>query len=467
MTPFLTAVAAAVAIAASPTGAVEKIDLPGAVSKAMEQNLSLARSELEIRTAVLGIQLARSEFDFKLKTTGSAGVDPDDKSLGGGVKLTKRMSWGAEVQSGADVTQYTVNGESNLYRGRLQLQLDQPLFRHLGTLINTEPVVMAGSREREARRKTEMIRSDIALAVAETYLDLLELGAGAEMAKEAVGRLDALAGLASDMEKKGKADRADIARVALLQGRVRMLLDRNEERYESRMRDLAELLGEDVVVTYSLAPVPEADRDVPAQGYCVSLALSNRLDHVQTLEDLVNAQRGVLIGRRLLMPDLDLIVRYELRGDGYEVEAASRLDDSIWFVGLTTDTDLGRATERVGLNQALTDRDLAEHNITIVSRGVRKQVLQLLSMWASALRQQEMARANCDVAAGRLKLVKELFAGGQGDCFDVTDSEEALLAAEDVLIKANTAATVSSWRLRHAMCTLVEYPPDLKLPHGP
>lgn len=460
---FLGAIAGTgLAIAATPA---ETIDLPGAIDRALAQNKPLAQAAMSIRSALLGVEAAKLPFEVQVRPAGSASMAAGGKNLSAGLNVNKRLTWGTDLQAAAVMSSGPGLGDTNLYQGSLSLQVSQPLLKDAGRLVNLEPVIAAESRQRAAHRLVEMKRADLVLEVVRTYVDILRLGRQVAYASEAVGRLERLLKLTEALERLGRASRVDSLRVELQLGQAKSTLDSHGRNLDAAMKDFAELLGEDLDKTFSLAPVPLQAEPPPPPLECSQAAFSNRLDLAQAIADSRDAERGVRISAKNMWPSLRLNMRYELSSRGDDLQSAAKLDESIWFVGLSSDTDLRRSSEQVALKESLLNSEMASRQVEIVRDGVSKQSLQYASFHSNNLNQAQIAVRNCRLAESRRDLARKMFEMRRGDSFSVTDAESAYLAAQEAMIQAETAAILSGYGLRHVLGTLLESPVELR-PYG-
>jgi len=91
----------------------------------------------------------------------------------------------------------------------------------------------------------------------------------------------------------------------------------------------------------------------PSPETAAKIAWSNRLDYAQVLQDLGDAERGVKIARKNLLPDISLVARYDWLGQGRSYDEAMSLNDDTWVVGLSAgNNDLLQRSERAALKQA-------------------------------------------------------------------------------------------------------------------
>ena len=175
-----------------------------------------------------------------------------------------------------------------------------------------------------------------------------------------------------------------------------------------------------------------------------------------------DAERGVRVARRNLLPDLKLITTYERVGDGTTSSEASDLDEDVWFVGLGADTDLPRRREKLNLEQARITESSSKLSAESVEAAVRKQVKLSILSYDQAQADVLFAEKNYHLAKSRSALARRLFEIGRGDNFSVTDAESSLFLAQNQLLAAQADASAAAYRLLRVMGTLMTYPEDLK-----
>jgi outer membrane protein TolC len=350
-----------------------------------------------------------------------------------------------------------------MFSGRIGIQINQPLFRNAGALVNIEAIARAESAEKEGLRLLEMRKADTVVSVVVAYVDVLLLNGRMASAEAAAVRMERLRRLTKALERQGRTTHVDSLRVELQYGETLAEYESVKDRYESRMKDLAELLGQDIDTVFALEPVPLVEEELPDAAQALLIAMENRLDYAQVLADEVDSERTVRIGRKRLWPELRLVTRYERFGEGEDTDAAVDLNESVWFVGLSTDTDLRREEEHLALSQALVGKEMASKNIEILGQAIERQVEQLLSAHGQAIEEVKIRGRNLELARARRELARRLFEMGRGDNFSVTDGENAYMAAEIQFLQAQSAVTVTGYRLRRALGTLIEAPLDLKV----
>ncbi len=455
------AVVALVACAAV-SRAQEPMDLEQAIDLALNQNRGLQVVTLNLESQVLSVQGARSDFALSVKPGGNADTSADADSHDYGMTVSRKTTWGTTATVDGRWSKSHAADGSGLHRGTARLEIRQPLLRQFGPLVNREPVTRAESAETAARRELELRKNDLVVEVVQAYEELFRLQRQVDFESQAVERAEKLLRLTRARVQQGRATRVDELRVELQRGEAQLRLNQTVESLKSRQADFADLLGFPSDRAFAAGEVPVLSVAVPSPEEAVRAALSNRLDYAQVLQDCRDAARGVRIARRNLLPDLNLISRYERSGDGPAAADARHFDEEAWFVGLSAETDLNRRKDRIAARQATLSERSARRTAETVEAGVQRQVRQALLAHDRAQAEILFAQRNLHLAESRATLARKLFEIGRGDNFSATDAESALQQAQSQMLSAQAGASIAAYRLLRAMGALLECPDDLK-----
>lgn len=459
---FILAACAFVSVLGPVSRADGPISLEDAVGFALQSNRNLRVLSMSISSAELSLKGARADFTVGVTPMGAADTSDDSETVEWGVALDRRTTLGTSLSAAGEMGRDEVGTADPVHRARVSVEVQQPLLRNFGPLVNRESVTRAEVRVAAARRELELRRTDLVVQVVDGYEALLRLQKQAEFDGQSVTRLDRLIRLTRAREAQGRATRVDMLRVEQQRGDQQIRLEKTLEALSSARADFADLLGFEPSVVFEAVACPVLDIDIPEQRAAEALALSNRLDYAQVLQDYTDARRGVRIARRNLLPDLKLISRYERYGSGESTSEAASLDDESWFVGLTAASDLMLREERVAVGQARIDVDAAEETVRIVESGIRRQVQQVILSYRRMRSEVQGSERNYQLAQNRAMLARRMFEMGRGDNFTASDAEDALFEAQNRMLTSQAEASVAAYRLLRAIGTLLEYPADLK-----
>lgn len=444
--------------------AVESIDLSWAINHALAQNRDLARAALDVGASRYGIEASRADFRLSVRPEASATGTAEDNAYSYGLVTSKKLMTGTTLSIGGSVDDLPDElGGLGLRQGRrVQVAISQPIFRNFGRLIHGEGVLQASNDLKTAQRRYELQKNDLVISVVETYESLLRLQRQVESDTESFKRMDDLHRVTQAHELIGKTTRVDTLRVALLRGEAESRLEVAMERLASTQKDFVELLGLPLDEEFELAPVPVLTFEIPEIDAAVGIALRNRVDYAQVLQDHEDARRHVQIARRQLLPDIRLSVGHEWWDDNTAASGGLEPDDNVWFFRVSVGTDLNPAIERAELSQSQLQVRSSSQLVEIIELSIARQVQQQLLAHRRARQELDIAARNFELAASRAKLTRRLFELGRENNFSVTDAETAFIQSENRLFFARSESVNSGYRLMRALGTLVESPQSLK-----
>lgn len=445
-----------------PAGAGGALELTTAISRALDHNRDILVARFQAQASEFNITEQEAAFDFRLAPVGSMSTGEDRDTIGYGLALARRVSWGTDLSVGMDLTRATADGAPDYQRGSLNVRVDQPLFRDAGRLVQLEPIRLARSQYLQALRQLEQTKADIVLAVVARHQDLLRLERLIEADTQRLQRLDRLRRLTELREKQGSATRLDVMRVALQHGQSGTSLETHRAQQEAAQRLYADLLGEPPDQRYTPDAPPRLHLQLPPAAAAADTALSNRLDYAQALADIADARRGERIAYQRQWPDVRLVARVEQSGSGPAERDALDLDETLVGISLGGNTDLLRRRDRAAYQATAIDTAAVLLQGEIARDRVLRAVYDELSAYGRAGEEFVIASRNLDVARQRLDLAARLFGMGRADSLAVSDAEEAFLLAQNEENSASSAAAVAGYRVLHAMGTLIETAPELK-----
>gem|GEM_PF-507894 len=450
-----------------PPSARRAIGLEEAVGLALTQNRTLARRSSLLKTRDLDIDSAEAAFDYRIRPSGTAGISDGSEDLGGGLGIARKFRSGTDVEVRGRYNQSTINDlEEN--RGGLAVEISQPLFRNHGRLIHEEPLIAARERLKAAQRVYEGQKADLVLEVIDSFARLIELENQIAADEAFSKRMNLLFRRSQALEQLGKSSKLDVLRVELQAGQSEARLANTRELYFFNMREFADLLGFPPATDFELIPPPRLELRPFTTAEAVSIALANRLDYAQLIEDLDARERGVLIARRQLKPDISLVSRYERFGEGPRSGDAFEFDEDGWFLGLRAGSDLNTRREQTGIDRAKIEQDVAVDDIRLREINIARSVQQQMSVHRRSQAQERIAKRNVELAKKQADLAKQQYELGTIDNFTATDAEEQWIEAQTALASAEADVLRAGYRLLRILGVLIEVPDRLrpKLPTG-
>jgi outer membrane protein TolC len=444
----------------------QEINLSQAIDFALKQNREIRKTLLTLESSGLEIERANIEFKFNLTPKVSTEVTGNSSATSYGLDLSKKIIFGTQARVGVQSSESLFDDSPDIHRNSVVAEIRQPILRRIGRLVNEEPIVQAANNVKTARRYFEIQKTDLIVEVVSKHEELLMLQRQIEYELKAIERLTRLNRLTQVRQKQGRATRVDSLRSDLKLGNSQLNYNNTKERLQSLRADYAELLGFPALTEFKVMPSALVTVEITNLESAVSIALQKRLDYAQILQDCEDAKRGIKIARRNMLPDLSMISRYEINGQGISASEA-KLDDNVWFVGLSLDSDVLLRNERLALSEALIRNQLSELKIEEVRAAINRKVQQEILSYNRTQKQIGLAERNYQAAQDRTKLARRLFEMHKGDSFSVTDAEDELSQSEIQLLSAQSEAATAAYKLKRVLGTLIEYPIDLEPPKEP
>lgn len=436
--------------------------LDDAIARALEYNLELARGALDVEAQSLEAARARESVrDIRLTPLGAAETGADSSLWRAGLEASAKLPWGTTLAAATTASQVDLDGADPTRRAEVAVSVSQPLFRNFGTLMRDEPAVLASETLRAARRAWERDRSSLALEVAETYESLVCRQRQLECDEAQARLLERLAALAGIRERRGRASRTEVLRLDLQRGETESRIETDRALLEVGFESFANLLGLPPGTDFVLAPPPLPELEEPTPERALALAVRERPDYAQAIDDIASADRRARIARRALLPDLALTARHVNYGEEAEWSDAARLDETDWRVGLEGRMNLDIREARLDSRKAETEAEGRRVASDIVLRRLALEVHSALTEYRRARRERGLSRQNLVLADRRAELARALFEAGRGSADAVSDAEADALSARLRELEAQRAAACAAYRMLHALGTLVPVSPEL------
>ena len=442
--------------------AVAPVTLEEAIEQALAHNRELVRGALDLRGYGLAGERARETArGIQIVPEGSAGTGSDRDSWSAGLGAEATGSYGTRVAVGGAARQVEVEGAATQRRGEVRVEVEQPLFRNFGPLVQDEPIVAASETLKAARRVWERDRSALVVSVVETYEGLIYLRHQIERDEAFSARMERSYALALARERQGKATRTEVLRMELQRGEASLRLDAERAQLDVQFQEFADLLGLPLDSAFRLTPPALLDLDVAGADRALAVAMDERPDYAQALQDIETGDRQLRLARRNLLPDLRLSARQTTYGEGEDWSAGGRLDQDDWFVGLTADMNLNLRGARLDVARAGVDAEGARQVAEIVRNRLAVEVNAGLSAYCRTRSGLGLAARNRELAERRAELARALFEAGRASADTVSDAESDQIGAELGELAARRDASVAAYRLLHILGTLVPAPREL------
>lgn len=184
-------------------------------------------------------------------------------------------------------------------------------------------------------------------------------------------------------------------------------------------------------------------------------ALKYRLDLLNDLDRIGDAQRGVHVAENNLLPDLTATGTVQLDTDPDRLDILDyNTERTTWRAGLNLELPLDRKAERNALRESLILRRRAERRHEEVRDVVRFQVRRAMRRVVQENMSLEIQERNRDLALVRRSHARFLFDRGKVSNREVVEAEDILLGARNRLARAQAAVRLAILEFRRDTGTL-------------
>ena len=378
--------------------------------------------------------------------------------------VTQRLPWGGQVSARIihslvrEVRDRVSKGES----GQVILDAEIPLLRGAGRIAYESRY----TAEREliyAVRRYERFRRSFLVEVAADYLNL-------QQARAAIGNtFKSYQSRKLDWEKADFIHRMGRSRTVFDAPRAKATFRRAEadlvsikERYESSLDRFKIRIAMSVG---ALLDVVDQDEDEESnaldallpdidEAAAAEIAITYRLDLLNSADQVDDVRRGVLIAKNRILPDLDLTGSWTLDSDSNQLRALNfREERRTWQGGVQLRID-DRKTERNAYRAALVGRRRAVRDHEEFEDTVRADVRRALRRLAEQENLRTIQALNVSENEFRVEAARAQFDLQRATNQDVVDAEDDLLVARNRYASAVAAYRVAILDFRRDTGTL-------------
>ena len=181
-------------------------------------------------------------------------------------------------------------------------------------------------------------------------------------------------------------------------------------------------------------------------GDAVALALENRLDLKNSEDSVIDIERKVVVAKNSLGADVSLVFETNVTTKPQTRFAEFRFDQATWSAGLDLDLPFDRLSERNDYRTALISLARVQRNYGLEVDNVKLSVRQAWRALQQARESYEIQKISLTLAKRRVDSTTLLLQAGRADTRDLLESQDALLEAQNALVRALTDHTLARLR---------------------
>ncbi len=429
--------------AAPAVQAVDRYDLQRSLATAFASNRDLLTRREGLYQSGLSISLTRFQFgpqwnaavSYVLAAQEDGGERQDAAASLGVSQLLPTGGTLALTSSATSAWPFGDDGGPDTYGSAVGISLTQPLLRGAGYEVSHEALTQAERSFVYAIRDFEQYRENFAISVARTYYDLVSQqktlvieDANYQGAVFDRGKAEALYRVGRNTEQEVyRARRREIeAKDQLIDARAN---------YDRALDEFKILLG---LPTTTLLDVQDSEAPYEPvrirESSAVAAARHNRLDLITQRQQVEDSERSLRIAENTLLPDVDLVARYDLAGTDTQ---ASRAGPENWnaTLGLQMEIPLQRRSERNNLRSAQIALEQARRGYSLRLDQLDLEIRDALRRLKSTeerigLQEEQIVQERAAVTVTEIR-----YESGKLDNRDLLEARQALVNAQNALIR--------------------------------
>ncbi|MFN3421611.1 MAG: TolC family protein [Armatimonadota bacterium] len=331
----------------------------------------------------------------------------------------------------------------------ISLTVSQLLFDTFQTPLQIKQAKAQANASSHAYERT---RADIALQVAQQYLEVLRARALVKLQERVLERAKRLLEAAEAGYKAGTAAKLDVlrAQVQVRNAEVDLLAAQNQERVA--ILTLRNLMGVSEDFVFEIAEPTEERYEPPSLTECLAQALRQRPEIREAEWQQKSAEAAKQLARINSLPVVNISGSYN------RYPSTTRITDKEWALNLIVSYpifDGGRV--RAELEQAKLQVEQSELNLKRTIDNIKLQVQQAYTNWQNAAERLSAAQEAVKEASETARLTEEAYKAGAASLLDVINAQVALAQAENQEIQARYDLHRAVYALRHALGEINRY----------
>ena len=424
------------------------LSLEEAIGYALAHNRTLSRAELGLTSSELSLQSQKDQFRLEIVPAAEIGYSSDSENAWEvGVDLNKKLTSGMNIS-----LQPRVGEEDGESIASADVALNLPLLRGAGEAYAMDGVYSSLYAFEEAQRSYYSQQISTVLQTVQAVYDSIENGLQVELLEKELETLNEHLALAKIKEKAGVVGAIDLYRAEIRIKTVQEQLNSVREARDNTLGEVKSILAipQSGAVTIT-APLEFKPLKVDLNE-AIAIAEKNRIEIEQTKRLIVETERQVALAKNDLLPQLDLELGYNRRGEDSTFDFA----DENYSARLNSDSDLFRRNEKTAYAQ----KKIQLRQLILDQEGQREDISQEVRVELNALEKQEQRIALREEqliqTTGKMRLAESKFRNGMADNFDLIEAQAEMQEAQTNRLVERIGYIVRTYRLRSTLGTLLE-----------
>lgn len=425
------------------------------IEQVRNTNRNLLQNSLLVQNNQYTLQNAESDFDWKIRPVANLGLSKSENSTeqasGIGGKISKKNSLGMETVLSPSVAYANDGGVSS----GVGVSLSIPLFRGFGKEYNYDSIYAANFALRSSVRNVYLAEVEAIVEAVSLAYEIVRQQTLVDLYQKQEERIQKHVVTIQIKENSGLGSQLDTYRAQIRLKDVQNQLAVSRQQYQATVDRLKVLLAlpidtrltVDIPLSYEPATISIDEAE--------QIALANRLEIKQAEAELMEARRKAKVAEKRILPDLSFVASYRKNTFLEGLDAAESYYGDYWSVGLTSDTDIARSSEKAIYQQSLITVRRVTLNQKNQQDSIRAEVRKQLAALEKDAQSIRLREEQIVQAKGKSRLAEIKFSHGMGGNFEFIEAETELQRAKADLLSGKTAYIVGQYRLRAALGTLI------------
>lgn len=435
------------------------LSLQNAIQIALKQNRQLLAILDSLRGSRMLLDFEETAFDIQVTPETQTGYVGGGKvgggfTIGGGVRVAKKFVSGTKVSIFPAITRLRKS-----YRTNITASLVQPLLRGFGSDFTLASIKRAKYGYRSACRNYYIAQIGLIVRTIQSLYEVVKLEGIVRLNEQSVERVKGYSDAAILKEKIALCDSLDVYRAAIELKNAQESLNVSLERLQEAKDHVRDLLA--------LPMDCELQVEVPLEYHPVEIcteeaieqAFANRLEVEQANDHIDETSRIVMMSRKNLLPDLNLIVDYSNVGSNeYFTRSFYDKRESTWGIGFGSSSDWHQFSERYQYDQSILSLDAAYRSMDQLKQNISMEVKRILRNLRRGHIRIQLLEEQIVMAESEMQLAKVKFQHGLANNFDVIQSERTLHSAYQNLLSAEIEHVINEFQLLGVLGTISNKP---------
>lgn len=425
-------------------GEAPLLTLPATLAIAAECSREVQTRKERLYLAALDVTLDRWRFHAQKGMSLAAFLDGEDEEAveargDAALSISKLFGDGTSVvaEAGFDVARSLVSSDGWNPASSLSLSITRPLLAGGGEAIVREPLTQSERDLVYEARSFERFRRTFAFDTASRWYRLLQSRNEVENQRVNVANLEQLSQRNRALAEAGRLSEIEFGQARQNELRSKNQLLAAEERYERELDQFALFLG--LPVGARLEPDAQGLVDLEASGtgslalseaQAIALALADRYDHANTLGEVEDAARRVMVAEDALLASLSVVG--DLAATSESGEPFKYGDGSLgWSAGFTFAAPWEKLPQRNNARAAVVSWESAKRAAEASEDEIRAEVRESLRAVRTSEESWSIQQNAAELAKQRVESTRLLLDAGRADTRDLLEAEESLLSARN------------------------------------